>query len=335
MNYESIIQNIKGRKFSPIYFLMGDEGYFIDEITALLEKHILSEEEKSFNQLVLYGKDVGAEEVISAARRYPMMAPFQVVIVKEAQHIRNIETLSIYADNPMPTTVLVVCYRGKTLDGRKGLAKKLSKNFVLFTAKKLYDNQVPQWIEARLRRQGYTISPKASLMLAEYLGANLSKINNELNKLQLILPKGTKIDASHIQDNIGISKDYNVFELQNSLGVRDIGKVLEIIRYFEANPKNNPLVMIIPILYSFYSRILLLHYLSKEQPNDATLARTIGVNPYFMKDYRVAMRNYSIKQVVDTITLLRTYDMKSKGVNNLSASEGQLLHELILKILYS
>lgn len=334
MNYETIISDIKARKFNPIYFLMGDEGFFIDEIMNLLEKSILSPEEKAFNQLVLYGKDVSVEEVIGAARRYPMMSPYQVVIVKEAQHINNIEQLSIYADNPMQTTVLIVCYRGKTLDGRKGLAKKLLKSFVLFTAKKLYDNQVPQWIEKQLKAKSYTISPKASFMLTEYLGANLGKISNEISKLQLILPKGTNILPIHIQENIGISKDYNVFELQNALGERNINKVLKIVHYFEANPKDNPLAMIIPLLYGFFSKILLLHYLSKEQTNDSLLASRIGVNRYFIKDYRIAMNSYTIRQTVKSIAVLRNYDMKSKGVGSLSASEGQLLHELILKILY-
>lgn len=334
MDYHTIIKDIQARKFSPIYFLMGEEGYFIDEITLLLEKTVLSEQEKAFNQLVLYGKETTIEEVISAARRYPMMAPYQVVLVKEAQHLKNIEMLSMYVENPMTTTILVIAYRGKTLDKRKSLTKKLTKSFVLFSAKRLYDNKVPAWINQRMEMQGYTISPKAGVMLVEYLGTDLSKINNELKKLCLVLPKGTYIDAIHIEQNIGISKDYNVFELQKALGGRDTVKAMKIVKYFAANPKNNPLVKLIPILYPFFVKILRMHYLSKKETNPNNLARAIGVNVYFIQDYRIAMQNYSIKQVVDAISLFREYDMKSKGMGNVSASDGELLNELVWKIFY-
>lgn len=333
MSFEQIYRDIQQKKYRPIYFLMGEEGYFIDKLSDAIEHTVLSEEEKAFNQLVMYGKDVEIGEVITAAKRYPMMAPYQVLLVKEAQHIRNIEDLAIYAENPLGTTILVICYRGKTLDKRKALAKKLQKNHVLFESKRLYDNQILPWINAKLKEENYSIETKAAIMLVEYLGTDLSKINNELTKLQLVLPKGTKITPSHIEENIGISKDFNNFELQNAIGKRDIAKTLQIVRYFEANPKDNPFIVTLSVLYSFFSKLLLYHYIAKGM-DERTLAQKLGVHPFFLKEYRQAAQNYSIKQVVEAISLLRIYDMKSKGVDNLSTSEGQLLHELMFKVLY-
>ncbi len=272
--------------------------------------------------------------VITAAKRYPMMAPYQVLLLKEAQHIRDIEKLALYAENPLETTILVVCYRGKKIDGRKALGKMLKKSYVLFEAKRLYDNQVPSWINARLREKGYGIDAKAAAILVEFLGTDLSKIDNELTKLQLVLPKGTKITPTHIEENIGISKDFNNFELQNALGKRDVAKALQIVKYFESRPKDNPFIVTITVLYGFFSKVLLLHYLAKSM-NEQGLAAKLGVHSFFLKDYRVAAGNYSIKQCVEAITLLREYDMKSKGVGNLSTSEGQLLHEFLFKILYT
>ncbi len=333
MTFEQIYSEIQQKKYRPIYFLMGDEGYFIDKISDALEQNVLAEDEKAFNQQVMYGKDVEIGEVMTAAKRYPMMVPYQVLIIKEAQHIRNIEQLALYVENPLNTTILVICYRGKTLDKRKSLAKKLSKSHVLFESKKLYDNQMLPWINARLKEKGYGIEAKAGMMLVEYLGTDLAKISNELTKLQLILPKGTKITPQHIEENIGISKDYNNFELQNALGQRNIAKTLQIVRYFEDNPKDNPFVVTISVLYNFFSKLLLFHYIAKGM-DERSLAQKLGVHPFFLKDYRMAASKYSIKQAVEAISLLRVYDMKSKGVDNLSTSEGQLLHELVFKILY-
>lgn len=333
MSFEKIYGDIQQKNYRSIYFLMGEEGYFIDKISDAIENGVLTEEEKAFNQLVMYGKDVEIGEVITAAKRYPMMAPYQVLIVKEAQHIRNIEELALYADSPLQSTILVICYRGKTLDKRKSLAKKLAKSQVLFESKRLYDNQIIPWINARLRERNYSIEAKAGIMLVEYLGTDLSKINNELTKLQLVLPKGTKITPTHVEENIGISKDFNNFELQNAIGRRDIAKALQIVRYFEANPKDNPFVVTLSVLYSFFSKLLLFHYVAKGM-DERSLAQRLSVHPFFLKEYRAATQKYTIKQVVEAISLLRTYDMKSKGVDNLSTSEGQLLHELVFKILY-
>lgn len=333
MSFEKIYGDIKQRNYRSIYFLMGEEGYFIDKISNAIEEEVLAEEEKAFNQLVLYGKDVEIGEVITAAKRYPMMAPYQVLIVKEAQHIRDIEQLALYAENPLQSTILVICYRGKTLDKRKALSKKLSKSQILFESKRLYDNQIIPWINGRLKEENYSIEAKAAIMLVEYLGADLSKVNNELSKLQLVLARGTKITPTHIEENIGISKDFNNFELQNAIGRRDIDKTLRIVRYFESNPKENPFVVTLSVLYSFFSKLFLFHYVAKGM-DERTLSQKLGVHPFFLKEYRAAAQKYSIKHVVAAISLLRIYDMKSKGVDNISTSEGQLLHELVFKILY-
>ncbi|PVX50779.1 DNA polymerase III delta subunit [Balneicella halophila] len=334
MTFDQIYNDIKQGNYRPIYFLMGNEGYYIDKISDAIEHGVLSEEEKAFNQTVLYGKDVEIGEVITVAKRYPMMAPYQVLIVKEAQEIRNIEELALYADNPLETTILVICYRGKTIDKRKSLAKKLSKSHILFESKRLYDNKVFPWVVARLKEDGYSINPKAGHLLVEYLGSDLAKVNNELQKLQLVLPKGTEITASHIEENIGISKDFNNFELQNAVGKRDITKAIRIARYFDANPKDNPFVVTVSVLYSFFAKIFLYQHISKGK-GESAIAKALGVHPYFLKDYIAASKNFSKKQVADTITLLREYDLKSKGVDNTSTSNGELLQELIFKILFT
>ena len=257
---------------------MGDEPYYIDGISQYIEKTVLSEEEKGFNQMVLYGRDVSIDDIISQAKRYPMMAERQVVIVKEAQELsRTIENLVSYAENPQPTTVLVICYKYKTLDKRKKLSKVIAKSAVLFESKKLYENQVPDWIRRSLASKGYTITPKASQMLVEFLGNDLSKVNNELEKLRLIMEPGEQITPQIIEENIGISKDFNNFELQNAIGVKDIKKAFGIVQYFSQNPRNHPIVMTIALLYSFFSKLLKYHSLA----NKSEAPKALGISPYF------------------------------------------------------
>ena len=326
---KSIITDIKNGKTKPIYFLMGDEPYYIDGISKYIEENVLSEDEKGFNQMVLYGRDVSVDDIISNAKRYPMMAEKQVVIVKEAQDLsRTIENLVSYADNPQPTTILVLCYKYKTLDKRKKLAKSLAKTGVIFESKKLYDNQVPDWIKRVLAGKGYTISPKAALMLVEFLGNDLNKVNNELEKLQLILKPGAQITPQIIEENIGISKDFNNFELQNAIGAKDVKKAFAIMQYFSQNPKNNPLVMTVAFLYSFFSKLLKYHALT----NKADAAKELGVHPFFIKDYQIAARNYPMKKVSAIIAAIRDVDMKSKGVGAANVSQGDLLKELLVNI---
>ncbi|RZJ58763.1 MAG: DNA polymerase III subunit delta, partial [Flavobacterium sp.] len=284
-----ILNDIKQGNIRPIYFLMGEEPYYIDKLTEYIEHNILSEEEKGFNQMVLYGKDVTIEDVISNAKRYPMMAERQVVIVKEAQELsRTIEKLESYAENPQPTTVLVLAYKYKTLDKRKKVTKVLEKAGMVFESKKLYENQVGDWIKRVLSGKGYNIEPKAAAMLVEFLGNDLGKISNELDKLTIILPQGSTITPKVIEDNIGISKDYNVFELRKAIGERDQLKAYKIADYFANNPKDNPLVMTTGLVFGFFSQLLQYHGLKDKTPSNA--AKILKVNPYFVKDYDVALR---------------------------------------------
>jgi len=326
---KSIITNIKQGTIAPIYFLMGEESYYIDGISKYIETSVLTEEERGFNQMVLYGRDVSIEDIISSAKRYPMMAERQVLIVKEAQDLsRTIEQLVSYVENPQPTTVLVICYKYKKLDARKKLAKLVKQKGVLFESKKLYENQVPDWIRRVLAGKGYTITPKAAQMLTEFLGNDLSKVNNELDKLQLIINPGAQITPQLVEENIGISKDYNNFELQNAIGQRDVKKAFGIVQYFAQNPKNHPLVMTVALMYSFFSKLLKYHSLT-----DKSLApKTLGVSPYFIKDYQTAARHYPMKKVSAIIAVIRDVDMKSKGVGASNLPPGDLLKELLVKI---
>lgn len=326
-----IVNEIKQGNIKPIYFFMGEEPYYIDKLTEYIEDNILSEDEKGFNQMVLYGKDVSVEEVISNAKRYPMMAERQVVIVKEAQELsRNIEKLESYAENPQLTTVLVFAYKYKTLDKRKKVTKLLEKAGLVYESKKLYENQVGDWIKRVLSGKGYAIDPKAAVMLVEFLGNDLSKISNELDKLAIILPKGSTITSKTIEDNIGISKDYNVFELRKAIGERDQLKAYKIADYFAQNPKDNPLVMTTGLVFGFFSQLLQYHGLKDKSPGNA--AKVLKVNPYFMKDYDIALRNYPMKKVSAIVGALRDIDVKSKGVGANAIPQADLLKEMLVKI---
>ncbi|MDO7171285.1 DNA polymerase III subunit delta [Mariniflexile sp. AS56] len=329
---KQLVTDIKNGKLNPIYFLMGEESYYIDKISDFIEDTVLSEEERGFNQMVLYGRDVTVEDVISNAKRYPMMAEHQVIIVKEAQDLsRTIEKLVDYAKQPQPTTILVFNYKYKTLDKRKALYKTLKKTGVVYESKKLYENQVADWIRRVLSSKNYTIAPKAAQMLVEFLGTDLSKINNELDKLQIILPKGTQITPEHIEENIGISKDFNNFELRHAIGERNALKAFRIVNYFAENPKDNPMVVTVSLLFSFFSQLLHFHGLSDKSPRN--VASALKVNPYFVNDYITAARNFPMRKVSGVISTLREFDVKSKGVGSNSVPQGDLLKELLVKIL--
>lgn len=325
-----IITSIKKGDIKPIYFLMGEEPYYIDAIEKYIEENILTEEEKGFNQTILYGRDVSIEDIVSTAKRFPMMAERQVLIVKEAQDLsRTIENLISYVENPQPTTVLVICYKYKKIDKRKKLYKAILKMGVLFESKKLYDNQVPDWIGRVMKGKGYSITPKASQMLVEFLGNDLAKVNNELEKLQIICKPQEQITAEIIEENIGISKDYNNFELQNAISSRNAKKAFGIIQYFAHNPKSHPLVLTVSLLFSFFTKVLKYHALD----NKSQAPRALGVSPYFIKDYETAARNYPMKKVSSVISSIREIDMKSKGVGA-NLSQGDLLKELLIKVMY-
>lgn len=329
---KQIVTDIKNGNIKPIYFLMGEEPYYIDRISEYIDKNVLAEEEKGFNQMVLYGRDVTIEDIVANAKRFPMMAERQVVIVKEAQDLsRTIEKLTDYVENPQPSTVLVICYKYKKIDKRKKLYKAVQKSGIIYESKKLYENQVADWIRRVLSGSKYGIEPKAAQMLVEFLGTHLNKINNELEKLKLIIPQGQQISADQIEENIGISKEFNNFELRKAIGSRNEVKAYRIINYFAQNPKDNPLVVTISLLYSFFSQVLQYHGLSdKSQRN---VAGTLKINPYFVKDYTEAARNYPMKKVSQIIALLREADVKGKGVGAANLPQGDILKELLVKIM--
>lgn len=329
---KEIVNNIQKGSVSPLYFLMGEEPYYIDRISDFIAQNLLAEEEKGFNQIIMYGRDTSIDEIVSNAKRYPMVAERQVIIVKEAQDLsRSIEKLVDYAENPQPTTTLVFCYKYKSLDKRKKLSKVLKKSGILFESKRLYENQVADWIMKTLKARNYTISPKAAQMLVEFLGIDLGKIDNELNKLQLITPEGTQITPELIEQNIGISKDFNNFELRKAIGMRNSLKAHRIVNYFAQNPKDNPMVVTISLLFSYFSQIMQYHGLPDK--SKANVAKQLKVHPYFVGDYVVAAKNYPMKKVSQVIGLLHESDVKGKGVGAVNISHGDLLKELMVKIL--
>jgi len=326
-----IVNDIKTGNIKPIYFLMGEESYYIDKLSDYIEENVLSEDEKGFNQTVLYGRDVTIEDVVSTAKRYPMMAERQVVIVKEAQDLsRTIDKLESYADNPMPSTVLVICYKYKTLDKRKKVTKLLAKNGIVYESKKLYENQVGDWIKRVLAGKKYSIEPKANAMLVEFLGTDLSKINNELEKLQIILPQGSTITPHHIEENIGFSKDFNVFELRKAIGDKNQLRAYTIADNFAQNPKDNPIVVTTSLVFSFFVQLLKYHGLKDKNPNN--VAKVLGVNPFFLKDYDIALKNYPMRKVSQIVGSLREIDVKSKGVGANALPQSDLLKEMLFKI---
>lgn len=329
---KQLVSDIKQGKLKPIYFLMGEESYYIDKISDFIEANVLAEEERGFNQMVLYGRDVTIEDIIGNAKRYPMMAEYQVLIVKEAQDLsRTIEKLVSYAENPQPTTVLVLNYKYKKLDKRKALYKAIKKVGIVYESKKLYENQVADWIRRVLSPKKYTISPKAAQMLVEFLGTDLSKISNELEKLQIILPKGSQITPEVIEENIGISKDFNNFELRKAVGDKNILKAYQIVNYFADNPKDNPMVVTVTLLFNFFSQLLHFHGLNDKSPRH--VASALKVNPYFVNEYITAARNYPMRKVSAVISILRDFDVKSKGVGSNAVPQGDLLKELLAKVL--
>jgi len=328
---KQIVADIRNGNIKPIYFLFGEEPYYIDKISQFIEKNVLTEEEKGFNQMVLYGKEASIDEIVGNAKRYPMMAERHVVIVKEAQELsRTIEQLVDYAENPQPTTVLVLCYKYKKLDKRKKLYKSVGKHGVLFESKKLYENQVSEWLRKVLHGKGYSISHKAAIVLVEYLGTDLSRISKELDKLTLVLPKESQITPADIEEHIGISKDYNNFELKKAIGERNVLKATRIVNYFAQNPKDNPFVLTVSLLHNFFSQLLQYHGLNDHSPKN--VASALRVNPYFVGEYQIAAKNYPMKKVSSIISHLREMDLKGKGVGATAIPQADLLKELIVKI---
>lgn len=333
MEFSQIIESIDKKVFYPVYFLMGEEPYYIDEITNFIANNVLTNDEKEFNQTVVYGKDTNVETIVSYAKRFPMMANYQVVIVKEAQNLDKIENLQAYIESPLNSTILVICYKYGSVDKRKQFAKTIQKKSVLFESKSLYPNQIPDWVNSYVKGQGYRINPKATQLLADNIGNDLSRIANEIKKLIINLPNTNEISVDDIEKNIGISKDYNVFELQSALGKKQILKANRIVNYFIFNPKENPPQMVLPVLYGFFAKVLLYHTV-KNKSDRKEVASTLSVNPFFVDDYKTAAQNYSVRKLSQIFFYLKEADMKSKGVDMPTKNDDAIYKELIYKILH-
>ncbi len=331
---EDILKELRAKQYRPIYYLMGEEPYYIDVIADYIADHVLTETEKDFNLTVIYGGDVDSASVINAAKRYPMMSEYQVVIVKEAQAIRNMEELSFYLQHPLNSTILVICHKHGVLDRRKKLAAAIEKCGILFESKKIKDSQLPAFINGYMKRKGLDMDPKATAMIAEFVGTDLHRLTGELDKLIITLGKGRgRVSPELVERNIGISKDYNNFELRSALVEKDILKANKIVRYFEENPKTNPIQMTLSLLFGFFSNLMLAYY-APEKSEQGVADFLELKNAWQAREYLSAMRKYSGVKTMQIIQELRYTDAKSKGVGNSSAQDGELLRELIFKILH-
>lgn len=331
MGVQKILDDWKKNSFKPIYWLEGEEEYFIDKVIDYAEHNILPESEASFNLSVFYGKDANWADIINACRRYPMFAERQVVLLKEAQQMRDIEKLEAYVENPLASTVFVVSYKEKKLDARKKFAKLVKEKGVMVTTKKLYDREVPEWTQNLVHSKGLTITPKGLALLVDHIGNDLSRIENEINKLSVNLGKRTGITEDDIENYIGVSKDYNVFELQAALAAKDLARSIRIIQYFEANPKAGPIQLVLPSIYSFFSKVFMIF--GTGTTDEKTIATAIGVNPYFMKEYMQAARLYTYPGVEKALLLLHGYNLKSIGVGSTATEDASLMKEMVVKMM--
>jgi len=331
MSVEKIITDWKKKSFKPVYWLEGEEEYYIDKAVDFAEHEILSESEASFNLTVFYGKDAAWPDVLNACRRYPMFAERQVVLLKEAQQMRDVEKLEPYIENPLSSTVLVVSYKDKKLDARKKFAKLVKEKGVLISTKKIYERELPEWTQNLIHSKGLEIAPRALAMLVDHIGNDLSRIENEVDKLSVNLSQRKKISEDDIEKYIGISKEYNVFELQSALAVKDLSRAIRIVQYFEANPKAAPVQLVLPSLYSFFSKVFMVF--GAGTTDEKTIATRIGVNPFFAKDYIKAARLYTYLEAERVLLLLHQYNLKSIGVGSVNNDDASLLKELIVKML--
>lgn len=331
MAVEKIISEWKKNSFKPVYWLEGEEEYYIDKAVEYAEHHILPESEASFNLTVFYGRDANWADVINACRRYPMFAERQVVILKEAQQMRDVEKLEAYVDNPLHSTVFVVSYKDKKVDGRTSFAKTLKAKAVLVTTKKMYDSKLPEWTQELVQSKGLSISAKGLALLVDHIGNDLSRIENEIDKLSVNLGKRKGITEEDIEEFIGVSKDFNVFELQAALAKKDLAKAVRIIQYFEANPKSAPIQLVLPSLYSFFSKVFMVFGAGSH--DEKSVAAALGINPYFIKDYMQAANLYKFEGVEKILLLLHTYNLKSVGVNDAGTEDASLMKEMVVKMM--
>jgi DNA polymerase III subunit delta len=331
MAVEKIIAEWKKGVFKPVYWLEGEEEYFIDKVMDFAEHHLLPESEASFNLSVFYGRDSSWADIVNACRRYPMFAERQVVLLKEAQQMRDIEKLEGYVENPLNSTVFVVSYKDKKVDGRTKFAKVLKEKGVFISTKKIYDSQLPDWTQELLRSKELTISPKGLALLIDHIGNDLSRIENEIEKISVNLAKRKNITEDDIEEFVGVSKDFNVFELQAALGKKDLPKSIRIIQYFESNPKAAPIQLILPSLYSFFSKVFMVF--GAGSGDEKAVASAIGVSPFFVKDYLQASKIYDYNGVERVLLLLHQYNLKSIGVNAAPTEDASLLKEMVYKIM--
>lgn len=334
ITYEDIIKGVRNHDYKPVYFLMGEESYYIDKIADFIGDTVLKKNEKEFNQIIAYGNDVDIATIISTAKRYPMMSDYQVVIIKEFQNVNNIDELSFYLQNPQPTTILVLCYKNGVIDKRKKLTADIQKVGILFDSKKMKDAQIPMFVSSYLKRKSIDIEPKAAELMAEFVGSDLSRLSSELEKLIISLSKNEKrITCDHIERNIGISKDYNNIELRNALIYKDVLKANKIVKYFNDNPKTNPMQLTLSMLFNFYSNLMLAYYAPVK--NEQGIAQQLGLKfAWQAKDYLSAMNKYTGVKVMNIISDIRCCDASSKGIGGNSISNGDLLKELVFKILH-
>lgn len=334
VTYEEIARDLKNRIYKPVYYLMGEEAYYIDKISEYIAQTVLTDEEKEFNLTVLYGADTDIATIVNAAKRYPMMSEHQVVIVKEAQQVKRMEELSYYLQKPLQSTILVLCHKHGVMDRRKKLAAEIEKVGVLFESKKIKEAQLPGFISSYLKRKSVDIEPKASEMMAEFVGTDLNRMAGELEKLVITLPQGIRrVSPEHIEQNIGISKDYNNYELRSAIVAGDVLKANKIIKYFEENPKTNPLQMTLSVLFGFFSNLMLAYYAPER--TEQGIATQLGLKSAWQaREYMTAMRRFSGVKVMQIVGEIRYCDARSKGVDNVSLSDGDLLRELIYKILH-
>ena len=333
MTYEQIFTDLRAKKYAPVYLLMGEEGYYIDLLSNYMQNKILDDTEREFNLTILYGKDTDMSSVINAAKRFPMMSEYQIVILKEAQQIKKWDELQFYLKNPLRSTILVFCYKYGKFDARQKVYKEIQKQGVVFESAKLRDYQIQPWIKKYLQERKKPADEKAIALLSEFLGNDLSKISNELDKLLIgMTASETRITPELVERNIGISKDFNVFELQKALVQNDVLKSNRIIKYFAENPKSHPIEMFLPQLFKFFSNIMLYHYL--QDKSDASVAKALGVHPYFAKDFAAASKRFNAWKTMNIISEIRQTDARSKGIKNPNTSSGELMRELIFKILH-
>ena len=332
MDYKLLLKEIRNKKFEKIYFLHGEEPYFIDVLTKAIQENALEESERDFNQSILYGKDAELLSLVSELKSYPMMAERRLVILKEAQDFKALELLESYLENPVTTTIFVVCYKYKTFDARKKTLKNALKNGVVFKSEKVKEYQLAEWLQQNVKATGYEMTSKACMLMIESLGNDLGRIVKELEKLAVLIEKGTIINENHIEENIGISKDYNVFELTNAVANKDNLKALKIVDYFEHNPKAGELVFVISNLFKFFSQIMRIHFLPNKSRE--AVAQALGVHPFVAGELTNAKNKYDPRKIASNIALIHEYDLKSKGVGNTSATQGELMRELVYQLIH-